>query len=44
MQEQMLRAGSEIAGLREQLALTKFCLHRFKCNEAHFKFYTEFET
>ena len=44
MQEQKLRADREIAGLREQLILTKFCLDRLKHNEAHFKFYTGFET
>ena len=43
MQEKKLRADSEIAGLREQLALTKFCLDRFKHNEAHLKFHTGFE-
>ena len=35
---------SEIAGLREQLTLTKFLLDRFKHNETHFKFYTGFKT
>ena len=44
MQEQKLIADSEIAGLREQLTSTKFCLDRFKYNEAHYKFYTGFET
>ena len=44
MQEQKLRADSEIAGLREQLTLTKFFLDRFKQNEPHFKFYTGLET
>ena len=44
IQEQKLRADSKIAGLREKLTLTKFCLHRLKQNEAHFKFYTGFET
>ena len=44
MHKQKLIANSEIAGLREQLTLTKFCLDRFKHNEAHFKFYSGFET
>ena len=44
MEEQTLRTDSEIAGLREHLILTKFCLDRFKHNEGHFKFYTGFET
>ena len=44
MQEQKLIADSEIVGLRQQLALTKFCLDRFKHNEVHYKFYTRFET
>ena len=43
MQEQKLRADSEIAGFKEQLTLTKFYLDRFKLNKAHFKFYTGFE-
>ena len=42
--EQKLKADSEIAWLRLQLTLTKFCLDRFKHNEAHFKCYTRFET
>ena len=42
--KQKLRVDSEIAGLREQLTLTKFCLDRFKQNEPHFKFYTGLET
>ena len=44
MQEQKLIADSEIAGLREQLTLSKFGLDRFKRNEAHYKCYTGFET
>ena len=44
MKEQKLMADSEIAGLREQLTFTNFCLDRFKDNEAHFKFYTGLET
>ena len=44
LQEIGLTTQSEITGLKEQLALTKFCLDRFKQNEEHFKFYTGFET
>ena len=44
MQEQKLTADIEIAGLREQLRFTKFCLDRFKHNEVHYKCYTGFET
>ena len=44
MQEKKLRADSEIVELREKLILTKFCLDKFKHNEADFKFYTGFET
>ena len=34
----------KITELVEQLTFTKLCLDRFKDNEAHFKFYTGFET
>ena len=39
-----LRAERKTIGLKEQLALPKFCLDSFRLSERYFKFYTEYKT